>query len=259
MSTTMKAIACVGLAVAFAAPASADWFPGEPHKMHFPQLPDPTGWDVNGTMPMLLADDWQCSETGPVDDIHIWGSWMHGIPGNINEVRVGIHEDIPAISGDPTSYSQPGNILWAQSFTPSDITVLDPYGTGVQGWYDPASGVAQYPDHDIFHQFNIENIANPFVQNVGEIYWLSVSVAVDGAPAQTNWGWKTSQDHFMGNAVWSAPGTGWNELYDPNSSPPVPLDLAFVITPEPGSLALLLLGGVALARRRRGASARRIG
>jgi hypothetical protein len=44
------------------------------HKMHFPQLPDPTGWDVKAG---CLEDDWECSETGYVTDIHFWGSW-HG-------------------------------------------------------------------------------------------------------------------------------------------------------------------------------------
>jgi hypothetical protein len=42
------------------------------HKMHFPQLPDPTGWDVRA---YCIEDDWQCSETGYVSDIHFWGSW----------------------------------------------------------------------------------------------------------------------------------------------------------------------------------------
>ena len=56
--------------------ALADWNVGDPYKMHFPQLPDPGGWDVafSDWVPQL-ADDWQCTETGPVDDVHIWYSW----------------------------------------------------------------------------------------------------------------------------------------------------------------------------------------
>ena len=55
---------------------------GEPveHKMHFPQLPDEDGWDVNAT-DMCLADDWECSETGYVTDVHFWGSWEQGYMG----------------------------------------------------------------------------------------------------------------------------------------------------------------------------------
>jgi hypothetical protein len=51
------------------------------HKMHYPQLPDPGGWDVNATgnvsLPnsIMLADDFRCTETGYIDDMHFWGSW----------------------------------------------------------------------------------------------------------------------------------------------------------------------------------------
>lgn len=37
--------------------ALADWDITDGHKMHFPQLPDETGWAVNATQPLVLADD----------------------------------------------------------------------------------------------------------------------------------------------------------------------------------------------------------
>jgi len=43
--------------------------------MHYPQLPDTDGWDVDATMPITVVDDWTCSETGWVKDIHFWGGW----------------------------------------------------------------------------------------------------------------------------------------------------------------------------------------
>jgi hypothetical protein len=254
MKTATAMIGCAALVMALTVPASADWFPGDPYKMHFPQLPDPTGWDVNGTEPMILADDFQCSETGPISDVHVWGSWHFGNPGSISSIRLSIFDNVPEDPTNPDSYSQPGTLLWAQSFAPGDYTLLDPYGTGQEGWYDPATGVSQRPDHDTFHQLNFTNIKDPFVQQFGEIYWLAVSVTVDPSPTGPEWGWKTSQDHFMDNAVWYVPGTGWSELYDPEVSGQ-PLDLAFVITPEPGTLALLLLGGLALVSRKRRARA----
>jgi len=55
--------------------AGADWSPGDPFKMHFPQMPDEAGWDVNSTQPLIVADDWRCTETGWVKDIH---SGVHG-------------------------------------------------------------------------------------------------------------------------------------------------------------------------------------
>ena len=63
------------LTIAFVAGvASADWDEGDDYKMHYPQLPDPNGWDVsfiNGP----LGDDWKCTDSGPVDDIHMWVSF----------------------------------------------------------------------------------------------------------------------------------------------------------------------------------------
>jgi len=250
MSRTITLCAITGLVFA-TAPAAADWFTGDGHKMHFPQLPDPSGWDVYGVTPMMLADDWQCSETGPVSDIHVWGSWRQDNPGVINEVRVSIYENIPDDPTNPDSYSQPGALLWAQGFDASQLAIIDPYGSGEQGWYEPAAGVAVQNDHHNFHQINIENITNPFIQNVGEVYWLGISLTVEDDPTGPMWGWKTSQDHFMDNAVWSTPGAGWKELYDPVIDPPQQLDLAFVITPEPGSLSLLVLGALTLVYRSR--------
>ena len=103
-------------------------------------------------------------------------------------------------------YSQPGNLLWARGFNASEFVVLDPWGTGLQGWYDPATGVTKLDDHETFHQINIDPVVDPFIQNVGEVYWLHVSVTVADYPVGPQWCWKTSQDHFMGNAVWAVEG-----------------------------------------------------
>jgi len=58
--------------------ALADWIPEDGHKMHWPQLPDETGWAVNATQPLILADDFMCMETGWIKDVHFWGAWRHG-------------------------------------------------------------------------------------------------------------------------------------------------------------------------------------
>ena len=86
-----KAILTLSIVVFFLASgvAKADWVPADGHKMHSPQLPDPNGWDVSATVdgqmvpPLVLADDWQCSETGYIKDIHFWGSWLGGTRGEI--------------------------------------------------------------------------------------------------------------------------------------------------------------------------------
>jgi hypothetical protein len=87
---------------------------------------------------------------------------------------------------------------------------------------------------------------------------------------ENRFGWKTSRDHFNDDAVFidlpdiwnlpvdtilppNAPGTAlpWNEMRYPITHPFTgeSIDLAFVITPEPASLALLSLGVLALMKR----------
>lgn len=76
MNRLIVGLAALGLVLATGPPALADWVPGDGHKMHFPQMPDENGWDVKATDPLCLADDWMCSESGDVTDIHLWGSWL---------------------------------------------------------------------------------------------------------------------------------------------------------------------------------------
>jgi hypothetical protein len=77
------ALAGVVCIAAFVVPALADWQPGDPYKMHFPQLPDENGWDVKADAGLCLADDWLCTHNGPVDEIHFWGSWKGDNVGTI--------------------------------------------------------------------------------------------------------------------------------------------------------------------------------
>ena len=254
----MKKLILTSVCVMFAASAAlADWDPGDGHKMHYPQMPDPLGWDVNFTEPKILADDWRCSSSGPVKDIHFWFSSRYDEPFQLMNIHVSIHEDVPA-GGDNGTYSHPGNLLWEADFDPSQFTVRD-WGSGQQGWYDPNPPVVVQPfDHFLIYQANIPRIADPFIQEVGKIYWLDLSVYAIG-PGGGQLGWKTSRDHFMDDAVWSdafvagdAIGdvSGWNELRDPFTGES--LDMAFVITPEPATLSVLVLGAMGiLARRRR--------
>ena len=271
---TLKTITIVIAVLFAAAPALADWDPGDPHKMHWPQLPDPQGWDVafsstagvgNGT----LADDWQCSETGPVDDIHFWISVQQSPSGTPPPVlapfRILIRDDVPAGTIPGVDYSTPGSILWTKDIDPADASSykIRSYGSGTQGWYDPWTGFANYPDHTDFFQINLTNLgtaANPvFNQNQGTIYWLEI-----GMLDAYDIGWKTADlnsypapqtgQHFMDDAVYSLgpnPNSTWQDLYYPGSSPPKSLDLAFVITPEPATMLVLAFGGLATMFRKR--------
>jgi hypothetical protein len=236
--------ACGILVAWLTVPVMADWDPSMGYKMHFPQLPDLNGWDVDATYPKVLADDWQCSETGPITDVHFWGSWQNDQIGQIQWFHVSIHADVPAQGTIP---SHPGEILWQEDFTSFAIRGYDP--SAGEGWYNPNTGYWNQNDHQHYFQYNITNIPNPYYQAQGQIYWLDISAHVAGTTGSL-WGWKTSLNHWNDDAVWGDfPNPAWQELIDPVLTPPTSLDLAFVITPEPAAFVLLAVG-LLVARRR---------
>ena len=253
----MRICALALAALLVAAPVLADWDPGDGHKMHYPQMPDPTGWDVNATYYQGLADDWMCSSTGPVLDIHFWGSWLDDITDEIQFIHTAIWSDDPVgdqgIPGeDPdNTWSKPLERLWHHDNYPGEFSVRN-WGTGDQGWYDPATGQYIENNHIGIDQYNLFfNEADAFYQEEGTIYWLEISVRLPW-DSTAQWGWKSSVDHWNDDAVWGhdEPNTIWEaDLYEPPDFTQS-LDLAFVITPEPATAALLSLAALVLLRRR---------
>src|SRR5260221_6171757 len=111
----------------------ADWDPTNPVDVanaKWIQLPDlsPTGMDVLDTIqpisPVLsqwktLADDFLCTQSGPITDAHIWGSWLNNVlPTNASGVpdpgamqfKISFWTDVPSSTASP--FSQPGSLWW---------------------------------------------------------------------------------------------------------------------------------------------------
>lgn len=267
--------------VIFAAAAPADWQPGDPHKMHYPQLPNlDNGMDVlnstyvpAGAAPYqkFLADDFLCTETGLIRDVHIWGSWLDdNNPTSMEKVfQLALYSNVPA-SQSTTGYSMPGELLWEQRLKPTEIL----YATAQEEFYDPNPNAIIGTDTQVWQYNFLIPDAIAYRQQQGNIYWLGVTLlgdvngdgivdTVDTAlmSDQLNpfaYGWKTSLDKFEDDAVWIdidpygslVPDSGmlWNELIGPTGAS---LDLAFVITPEPGTICLMLAGTAMLLRKKK--------
>jgi len=208
------------------------WQPGDDHKMHFPQLPNEAGWDVNATY-MPLGDDFMCMETGWIKDIHFWGSWKHGITCEITGFMLAIYSDAPA--GTIFPYSAPEIPLWETYVEQFAIRPIDPLTP--EGWYDPASGEVIPEDHMQYYQYDVYLSEDMwFHQDSGIVYWLVIWPIISGSgTGECEWGWKSSLEHWNDDAVWSEHpwpvplGGPWYEMYEP----PVfveSMDLSFVIT-----------------------------
>lgn len=184
------------------------------------QQPNPTGTDVDFVYPNRLADDWFCTQTGPIKSICFATSWKQDVVGIIDSALVQIYADIPDPDGQGPLFSQPGNLLWSHWLVPLNSTQLHILGN--QSWYDPWT-------HTYLADNHLKCYKNPitvpdsilFIQQAGTVYWLSISVAVND-PVQYYCGWKTTLNPWNDQAVYSA--LGWHIFQD---NPPTDTDLAF--------------------------------
>jgi hypothetical protein len=269
MTRWMLVLSAVVAIALLALPAAADWDPDDPHKMHFPQLPDQNdemgpgefSWDVklgdNLGHSVTLADDWLCTESGLVTDIHLWVSWQGDLVGDIGLIQVGIWSDLPDPDpADPQNWSMPQDLLWMGDVAPAPpdpnvpllpmMFTVRPYGPpSPQGFFDPYGFVPpMYPDHLMTWQINIQlDPSTAFYQEEGTTYWLSVLMpaVIDPSGGTVQAGWKTSEDHWNDDSVFlpmikyengaARQPLPWQELRDP-LEPSLSLDQAFVITAD---------------------------
>jgi len=214
--------------------------------------------DRDTPMTSTTADDFLCTETGPIADIHFAG-WSYYGNSYINGFRITFWTDVPEDPG--VDESHPGTLLYDYTVTdllPPDVT------PGATGWRDNLDGT-----------FTINLPEDQwFTQEAGNIYWIGIQGdMVDDGYGDTfywnfvdrtvaTWGDDAAfESSYFGFAPWA--NWGWPDADPTTGAPdiyegPFPAgwdksaDMAFALsTPEPATLALLGFGALALIRRRR--------
>jgi hypothetical protein len=238
--------------------ALADWPDNNTNVAKWYQFPDrsSSGYDIlAGAQPpgpagtgqsIILADDFQCTQSGPITDIHLWGSWLGlNSPTNLPPIPItlGIWTDVPGVTNAAgTTPSHPGSLLWSQTFAAGQYQVrpVASVPNGETFWNpDPAPAGIILGSEFIIWQYNFYP-TNPFVQQVGTVYWLSMTAGTAGQTGTTEplFGWKTTAtNHWNDDAVFGhvdstgTPVGDWTELADPKSlAAPRSLDFSFVLT-----------------------------
>ncbi|MHC4517612.1 MAG: LamG domain-containing protein [Planctomycetota bacterium] len=222
------------------APDICDWVDGNPHKMHWPQLPDlrPTGMDVDMYW-TSLADDFRCTESGAITDIHFWASFLDDVwpVKGVDSLRfeVNIYSNQPA--DDLMPWSRPGTLLWSRAIAPFTYDVRQVANNIPEGWFDPASKFYEPANHERAYQYNICLDGDDlFTQKLGTTYWIEIK-EIPSQDTTYVFGWKTTKEQLQWNdsAVWLHPTLGWLPMSYPGGHDfeGKALDLSFVITGEP--------------------------
>ena len=236
-----SALAAGGILLLFGASALADWPDNNTNVAKWIQWPDRSsrGYDIlAGAQPpgpagqtnIILADDFQCTRSGPITDIHLWASWL-GVDASAVippiPITLGIWTDVPGVTNAAgMTPSHPGRMLWSQSFAPYQYLVrpVASVPNGETFWDpDPAPAGIILGSEFIIWQYNFYP-TNPFVQEVGTTYWLSMTAGTVSQPgaAQPLFGWKTTAtNHWNDDAVFGhvdSTGTAVERLEGTNGS-----------------------------------------
>ena len=188
---------------------------GRGHLMHFAQYPDATGWGVNSTYPLILADNWQASKSAWIRHIRFWGCWEDGNVGQIDSFKLAIYAGLRGGSGDG-EFGDPGSLIWERDIPVSEVVTSQIGCSWCQRWFDPSTGYADDQNYEDYYRYDISLDSEVwFMEEEGNIYWLGVSAFVSD-PINTQWGRKSSRDHWNAGASWAIYGVpDWIEMHEP--------------------------------------------
>jgi len=247
-------------AMATAGPAAGD---------KWAQQPDATsaGVDVDFTKDLpptwpttICADDFECSENGPITGITLWASWYHDVLSSNNAgnatFTLSIRQDIPA-NRSATGYSMPGKVLWRKTFQKGEFSVEQVQSCN-EGYYSPSNLTFENDARAALYKYTFRiDSKDAFVQTGTSkspvVYWLAAQSTLIHSPGSvaTRLGWKCSASHWNDAAVWikaEEPYDGtWNKLTYPkgHAQNGRPIDLAFAIETQKANAGTTFLRVVA--------------
>ncbi|MBN1508566.1 MAG: hypothetical protein JW955_17080 [Sedimentisphaerales bacterium] len=175
----------------------------------------------------MLADDFECTLSGPLTQIDLWGSfYLDTQPINgLEDIQftLSIREDIPA--SKTVKYSMPGKVLWRKTFKKGQFTVQASNGPR-QAYYSPCNAEYIINSHAKTLKYSFTIARDEAFMQTGTaakpvVYWLCAQASVTQIAASTiRFGWKTSTSHWNDDAVWAQakePFTGtWQKLNYPS-------------------------------------------
>ncbi len=178
MKKGMLMLALVGLLVT---PAMADW----DHPFKVDQLYPVSSWgafshidtDSDPVWAPQIADDWLCTQSEWVTDLHLNG-WSQYGPTWVDAFHITIWNDVPA---GPDDESHPGYLMAEFDVFPDEIE-------------GPSEGF-HYDDVDDIWAINFPE-ADWFWQEEGNIYWISAQGVMfeDGYPEYFAWNFVRSTE-----------------------------------------------------------------
>ncbi|NQV32255.1 MAG: hypothetical protein HQ515_06145, partial [Phycisphaeraceae bacterium] len=182
-----------------------------------------------------LADDFRCTQSGPITDIHLWGGFQRDQapdqPGGV-VFELTFFSDIPATAD---AWSRPGQRLWTRYVYPGQYSVRH-VTDGDVGWFGPQSGYYDPFDHWETYQYNFCIDKDAFIQEAGRVYWLGVR-ARDARGKVIWFGWRNTLPELQWNdaGVYLDTTNSWQPLVYPDDHEFAgkKMDLAFVITGDP--------------------------
>ncbi len=184
--------------------------------------------------PWVLADDFPCTNSGPITDIHLWGSWLSDQGDYYAIYTLAIWSDVPATTNG--AYNHPGQWLWTQTYYPGQYTFclytnrLEQFYNGVSvNNGSPRLGSSSNQFYLCFDVYPTNSFYQTGTTNSPTNYWLSVTVQSSAC----YFGWKSSVAANTNAAVAAYSGNFYPQpadWYPMTNAQGAPANLAFKLT-----------------------------